>query len=57
MGAPPGRLTCIIHGHRRSLRIAENVHLLVTHYATEARWAEETLGKVERGELPYVSRQ
>lgn len=32
--------------------IAENLRLGAAHVETEIRWVEETIGKVERGELP-----
>lgn len=32
--------------------IAENLRLAAAHTETELRWAEEAIGKVERGELP-----
>ena len=38
------------HGTPR--HIARNLHLAAMHAETELRWIEETIGMVERGELP-----
>ncbi len=32
--------------------IAENLRLIAAHLETEARWIEEAIAKVERGDLP-----
>src|SRR5581483_1531253 len=37
---------------RTRRHVAENIHLMASHQASELRWIEEVIPKIERGELP-----
>lgn len=50
--AQPFLVQAKLSSPRTPRHVAENLRLATAHVETELRWIEETIGKVERGELP-----